>query len=88
MGGGAKSLTGGRAGIFADAADLVALEVRHSALALWREDGWLDGWIFCANRAIDTVWRRGRAVVRQGRHVARDAIERRYLARLQRLLSG
>ena len=44
-----------------------------------REDGVLDGWLFSAdNAAIKSVYCGGVPVVQNGRHVARDAIARRY----------
>ncbi len=88
LAGGAAALALSPPGLVAGAAaDLVALDARHPSLALRQDDGWLDGWIFCADLAIDTVWRRGEKVVRQGRHIAREAIARRYLAALQRLMT-
>lgn len=87
--GGAQALASGPAALETGAAaDMVALDTRDMSLALRNDDGWLDGWIFSADRAVDTVWRRGRAVVRQGRHLARESIERRYLASLRRLLAA
>jgi formiminoglutamate deiminase len=86
--GGALALAAGPPGIRVGApADIVALNAGHMSLA-WRSgDGWLDGWIFATEGAVDTVWRRGEAVVQGGRHIARDAIERRYRATLRRLIS-
>ena len=52
------------------AADLVALDANHDALADRSGDAVLDGWIFAARRpAVDCVWRFGRKVVSGGRHV-------------------
>ncbi|MGH7103800.1 MAG: hypothetical protein ACREFJ_15545 [Acetobacteraceae bacterium] len=62
----------------------MALETSDMSLALRSE----DGWIFAADRAVDTVWRRGQRVVRHGRHIARESIERRYLASLRRLMAA
>ncbi|MGH7076637.1 MAG: formimidoylglutamate deiminase, partial [Acetobacteraceae bacterium] len=87
--GGARAMASGQAAIaFGRPADLLALDTKGMSLALRGEDGWLDGWIFAADRAIDTVWRRGRPVVRHGRHIARESIERRYLASLRRLMAA
>jgi formimidoylglutamate deiminase len=68
-------------------ADIVALDASHVSLAGRHANGWLDGWIFAAPAAIDTVWRRGRAVVRQGRHIGRERIERAYRIALTRLMA-
>ena len=54
----------------------------------YRADMRVDGLIFAAgSRAIDGVWRRGRQVVAQGRHVDRDRIAARYRAVLAELLA-
>ena len=69
-------------------ADFVTLDPHHPSLIGAHGDGWLDGWIFAAGRAgIDSVWRRGRQVVADGRHVARAAITARYAATLAGLLA-
>ena len=68
-------------------ADIIALDASHPSLAGRSGDGWLDGWVFATDRAIDTVWRRGKAVVRQGRHVAHAAIVAAYGARIRRLMA-
>jgi len=50
------------------------------------EDEALDHWVFAApDRGVDRVWCGGRAVVRDGRHVARDAIAARFGAVIERL---
>ncbi|SHI69338.1 formimidoylglutamate deiminase [Roseomonas rosea] len=65
-------------------ADLVALREAPGA----REDA-LDRWIFAeADRGVAAVWCAGRAVVRDGRHVARDAVAARYAATMHRLLAA
>ena len=46
----------------------------------------LDAWIFAGDdRMVLDVWAAGRHVVRDGRHIARDAIRARYVATLRRL---
>jgi formimidoylglutamate deiminase len=61
------------------AADLIALDADHDALADQAGDAILDRWIFAARRpAIDCVWRYGRKVVSGGRHVLRESIASRY----------
>jgi formiminoglutamate deiminase len=68
------------------AADLIALDPNHDALADRQGDAVLDGWIFAARvPAVDCVWRYGRKVVSGGRHVLRDRITSRYRASLNRL---
>ena len=69
-------------------ADFVTLDMDHASLAGRSEDAILDGLIFAAgSRAIDGVWRRGRQVVAQGRHVDRDRIAARYRSVLAELLA-
>jgi len=47
----------------------------------------LDGWIFAAeDRGVEAVWCAGRLVVRDGRHVARDAVALTYEAATRCLL--
>jgi formiminoglutamate deiminase len=47
-------------------------------------DQCLDDWIF-ANGRVETVWRAGRIVVAEGRHVARDAVAARFYGTCRRL---
>ncbi|MES2337519.1 MAG: formimidoylglutamate deiminase [Pseudomonadota bacterium] len=69
-------------------ADFVTLDPGHPDLAGRRGDTILDALVFAAGRsAIDGVWRRGRQVVTNGRHVARERIADRYRATLARLLA-
>jgi formimidoylglutamate deiminase len=87
--GGSAALAGGPPGLRVGApADIVALDATNMSLAFRNGDGWLDGWVFAAERAVDTVWRRGEAVVQGGRHVGREAIEHRYLMTLRRLMAA
>nr|WP_316626897.1 formimidoylglutamate deiminase [uncultured Brevundimonas sp.] len=69
-------------------ADMVSLDVAGIAFAGRTGDAVLDSWIFGAPRsgAIRSVWRAGREVVTNGRHIARDAIQARYLQALLRVL--
>ncbi|MBL9009737.1 MAG: formimidoylglutamate deiminase [Alphaproteobacteria bacterium] len=66
-------------------ADLVTLDADDPALILARGDGLLDAWIF-AGAGIDGVWRAGRRIIAEGRHVGRQAIRTRYAQALARLL--
>ncbi|MDQ1153668.1 formimidoylglutamate deiminase [Brevundimonas sp. SORGH_AS_0993] len=68
-------------------ADIVVLDTRGIAFAGRSGDAILDSWIFGApGGAVGSVWRAGREVVRNGRHVARDAIEDRYRRALATVL--
>ncbi len=81
LAGGARATGEERLGGIANGkrADLVVLDQHHPSLVAARDDSLLDGWLFAAdNAAIKSVYRRGRVVVRDGRHIARDAIARRY----------
>ena len=61
-------------------ADVIALRGGFSC------DEALDRWIFAAeDRGVETVWCSGRLVVRDGRHVARDALASAYKAATQHL---
>jgi len=83
------ALAGGMQALGAgEAADFVSLDIEHPALNGREGDALLDGWIFAARGgAVDCVWRRGRKVVRRGRHRTRDAIAERYRAALARILA-
>ena len=70
------------------AADIVSLDTRRFAFAGRSGDAVLDSWVFGApSGSIASVWRTGREVVRDGRHVARDAIEARCRAALKAVLA-
>mgnify|MGYP006140555923 CR=1 FL=1 len=79
LAGGAQA-TGVSCGLSVGAtADIVALDGGHISLEGRFGDAVLDSWIFGAPRGgVASVWRAGRLVVRQGRHVARDAIAKRF----------
>lgn len=85
---GGSQATGVAAGIAAgNAADLVSLDTAHPSLAARDAGDVIDGLVFAAGRdAIDRVWRRGREVVRAGRHHDRDRIVAEYVRVLSRLL--
>lgn len=60
-------------------ADLMTLDDAHIDLAGRIGDTALDSWIFAGDdRMVRDVWAAGRHMVREGRHIARDAITRRY----------
>ena len=88
--GGQATLLGGTAlashGLVAGApADLVSLDATHPALAGREADAWLDAWIFTGAALVDGVWVAGRACVRQGRHLQRDAAAQAFVATLAAL---
>ncbi|KAF1015568.1 MAG: 8-oxoguanine deaminase [Stenotrophomonas maltophilia] len=85
--GGAQAL-GVAAGLQVGAsADLLALDPAHPALLGRHGDALLDSWIFAArNGALRDVWRHGRQVVADGRHLQRSAITARFAQALQGVL--
>jgi len=87
---GAAQALGMEAGLaLGAAADLVELDADHAALAARSDDAWLDSWIFAARSgAVKSVWRAGRQVVGEGRHVQRDAIAPRYARALAKVLGA
>ena len=69
------------------AADVVSLDTRGIAFAGRSGDAVLDSWIFGApSGSVGSVWRAGREVVKDGRHVAREAIQARYRRALATVL--
>ncbi|WAC58554.1 formimidoylglutamate deiminase [Brevundimonas sp. SL130] len=88
LAGGAQA--GGVAGGLAvgQAADIVSLDTRRFAFAGRSGDAVLDSWLFGApTGSIASVWRAGREVVREGRHLDRDALEARCRAALKVVLA-
>ncbi|MGX5722041.1 formimidoylglutamate deiminase [Shinella zoogloeoides] len=84
--GGAAAL-GAEAGLAAGrAADFVSIKARHG-LEL-AGDGLLDGWIFANGAEVDCVWVNGRKQVEGGRHVAREAVGRRFTATMRTLATA
>jgi len=88
-----QALAGGGAALKAPAgiaeghhADLVSLDM--SAVPYLSGDQILDHWLFAGGISIDCVWARGRKQVVGGRHVGREAIDRRFLAAMGELLAG
>ena len=68
-------------------ADLVLLDGDHPDIAAGSGDHWLDAWIFVAGRAaVKHVMIGGETVVECGRHRSREAITRRYVAAVARML--
>ncbi len=79
--GGQQSLGGSCAG------DWVSLSANDPAFAAHSGDAVLDSWIFAARSPIDCVWRAGRKIVADGRHIDAEAIATRYRHTLARLLA-
>ncbi|MGH8089424.1 MAG: amidohydrolase family protein, partial [Stenotrophomonas sp.] len=70
-------------------ADVVELDPQHPAMIAREGDAWLDSWVFAArNGAVRSVWRGGRELVRQGRHVQRDAVAARFAQALRSVLTA
>ena len=68
-------------------ADLFSLDTSHVIFAGRTGDRVLDTFVFAGgDQCIDSVWRAGRRVVSNGRHMERETIEARYRATLERLL--
>ena len=75
LAGGARALGAAAAGIAPGAvADLVALADPLDLSVTGPQ--MLDRWVFGQDLRVETVWSRGRPVVSEGRHIARDAIVR------------
>src|SRR5206468_2122230 len=78
LAGGARALGQQEFGIGMGApADLISLDADHPSFFGRKGDALLDSWIFAAGR-VDCVWRGGRKLVQQGKHVAREAVAARY----------
>jgi formiminoglutamate deiminase len=83
LAGGAAALGAQPGLVTGHSADFVSLKARHGLdLA---GDVLLDGWIFANGAAVDCVWVNGRRQVEDGRHVAREAIGRRFTATMRTL---
>ena len=74
-----------RAGLYAD---LVAIDPERDGLPGLAGDRLLDGFVFAgSNRSVTDLWSAGRHAVRDGRHVAREAIAGRYAATVRAILA-
>jgi formimidoylglutamate deiminase len=88
LAGGAAALGQGLAGLAVGAStDFVALDAEQLDLAGRSGDALLDGHVFGGGGWPKAVWRAGRQVVADGRHVGREAIAARYRRTLERLLA-
>lgn len=70
-------------------ASFVSLDLDHPSLIGRPAEQIVDSWLFAAggSGAIDAVWSRGVKVVDGGRHIARDAVQKRYGETMRRVLS-
>ncbi len=88
LSGGAQALGGASGLAIGHPADMIALDGNHTSIAGRSGSAILDAFVFAAGRpAIDKVWRRGRIVVRDGRHVARDTLAARYRQTIAALMA-
>lgn len=70
-------------------ADLTAIDSTDASLCALRDDQLLDGLCFAAADTVVTdTWSAGRHMVRQGRHVRRDAVMANYRAAISDLLQA
>lgn len=70
-------------------ADLLALDAGHPDLEGLAGDTVLDSFVFAGgNDMVRDVWSAGRHLVREGRHIARDAITAAYRAAVKPLREG
>lgn len=67
-------------------ADLLALDTGDLRLEGLEGDQLLDSFVFAGRDGLVTdLWSAGRHIVRQGRHIARDAVEARFRTTMRRL---
>lgn len=85
--GGSQALGGSPAGLCQGAsADIVSFSRSDVSMAGQHGDNILDSWIF-AGSGVDRVWRRGREVVRNGRHHRREEVAARCIRTMARLMA-
>ena len=86
LAGGSQALGQEKYGIHEGApADLIGLDSNHPSFFGREGDAILDSWIFAGGK-VDCVWRGGRKLVQQGKHIARDAVVARYRGVLESVL--
>lgn len=83
LAGGAAALGAPACLVAGNAADFVSLAPRHGLVLAG--DGLLDSWIFANGATVDCVWVNGRRQVEGGRHVAREAVGRRFAETMRAL---
>ncbi|TPG21114.1 formimidoylglutamate deiminase [Sphingomonas koreensis] len=70
-------------------ATFLALDTTHPSCAARAGDALLDAWVFAGQRSlVSAVWRRGRQVVVEGRHAAREAVADRYRRAIATLIDA
>jgi len=68
-------------------ADLMALDKQSASFISVENDQWLDAWIFANNDSLITdVWAAGKHLVKDGRHIDFDTINKAYRATMSGLL--
>ena len=89
LSGGAQALKGAKGLSEGQPADILALDDKSEVLVGRQDDKILDSLIFAGSNAlIRTVWRGGKKLVRDGRHIHKDEIVSRYLKSITRLNSN
>lgn len=69
-------------------ADMISLDEDHPGLLSQQGDGWLDGWVFAANRpAIKDVWVAGKQIIAEGRHIRHKQILTGYRESIRKLMA-
>jgi formiminoglutamate deiminase len=85
--GGAQALGVPGAGFVEGAsADFISLDLHSPMLAERSGDALLDSFIFAGGQNIDGVWRAGKKVVVNGKHIAREDVALRFRAAVARVL--
>lgn len=88
LAGGAQALGAMPGIVVGQPADMISLDADHPSLVSRDGQAIIDSFVFAAGKsAIDTVWRRGKPLVQGGRHVAREAVSRRYRETLAAILA-
>jgi formimidoylglutamate deiminase len=89
LSGGAQALGLARGRIERGAiADIIALAPEHPVLVGRTGDQILDSWLFTGDgRCVGAAWVAGKQVVSGGRHYRREAVAKRFVETMQRLLS-
>jgi cytosine/adenosine deaminase-related metal-dependent hydrolase len=67
-------------------ANLISLTPRHPSG--FAGDRLLDSWIFANAAEVDSVWVAGNKLVKDGRHIRRDAIAQRFRKAMAELLGS
>ena len=68
-------------------ADMVAIDAGHLAFAGLAGNQCIDGWLFASDdTVVSDLWSAGRHCVKNGQHIRRDSVERRYREALRQLM--